>query len=91
MDKKANYVDELSEYLKKNLRKGYTKESLKWALVSQGHSKMEVDKAIKKADEELAREAPILKTKPEITYEVVEPKDAIVEKKKSWWKKIFGL
>jgi hypothetical protein len=90
MDRKANYIDELSEYLKKNLRKGYTKESLKWALVSQGHSKMEVDKAIKKADEELAREAPVLKTKPEITYEVVEPKDAIVEKK-SWFKRLFGI
>ncbi len=90
MDKKANYVDELSGYLKKNLRKGYTKESLKWALVNQGHSKMEVDKAIKKVDEELAREAPILKTKPEITYEVVEPKGAIVEKK-PWWKRFFGI
>ena len=44
-----------------------------------------------KAEDELAREAPVLKTKPEITYDVVEPRDAIVEEKKSFWKRIFGL
>jgi hypothetical protein len=90
MIKKGDYVGELSAYIKKNLRKGYTKESLKWALVNQGHSKIEVDKAIKVAEEELSKEAPVLKTKPEITYDVVEPKNAIVEEKKSFWKKIFG-
>jgi len=85
----TNYVNELADYIKKNLKKGYTKDSLKWALVGQGHSKIEVDKALKKADEELAKEAPVLKTKPVIEYEVVEPKDAIVEKK-SFWKRWFG-
>jgi hypothetical protein len=91
MIKKGDYVEELSNYIKKNLKKGYTKESLRWALVNQGHSKIEVDKAIKKAEEDLSKEAPILKTKPEITYDVVEPKNAIVEEKKSFWKRIFGL
>jgi len=91
MIKKGDYVGELSGYVKKNLRKGYTKESLKWALVNQGHSKLEVEKAIKKAEEELAREAPILSTKPEITFDVVEPKDAIIEEKKSFWRSLFGL
>jgi hypothetical protein len=90
MGKRADYVSELSEYIKKNLKKGYTKESLKWALVNQGHSKMEVEKALRKVDEELANEAPILETKPEITLEVIEPKDAVVEKK-SWWKRFFGF
>lgn len=91
MIKKGDYVGELSLYIKKNLKKGYTKESLKWALVNQGHSKLEVDKAIRKAEEEMAREAPVLKTKPEITYDIVEPKNAIVEEKKSFWRKLFGL
>ena len=90
MGKRADYVSELSEYIKKNLKKGYTKESLKWALVNQGHSKMEVEKALIKVDEELANEAPILETKPEITLEVIEQKDAVVEKK-SWWKRFFGF
>ena len=91
MMKKGDYLGELSDYIKKNLRKGYTKESLKWALVSQGHSKLEVEKAKKKVEADLSKEAPVLKTKPEITYDVVEPKNAILEEKKSFWKRIFGL
>lgn len=91
MIKKGDYVGELSGYVKKNLKKGYTKESLKWALVNQGHSKLEVEKAIKQAEDELSKEAPVLKTRPEITYDVVEPKDAILEEKKSFWRRLFGL
>ena len=91
MIKKGNYIGEMSEYIKKNLKKGYTKDSLRWALVNQGHSKLEVEKALKKADDDLSREAPLLKTKPEIIYDVVEPKDAIVEEKKPFWKRIFGI
>ena len=68
-------MQELVEYIKKNLKKGYTKESLKWALVSQGYSRLEVEKAIKSTDEALANQAPILKTKPQIKYEIIEPKD----------------
>jgi hypothetical protein len=91
MVKKGDYVGELSDYIKKNLRKGYTKESLKWALVKQGHSKLEVEKAIRVAEDELSKEAPVLKTKPEITYDVVSPKDAIVEEKKPFWRRVLGL
>ena len=91
MYKKGDYVGELTDYIKKNLRKGYTKEALKWALVNQGHSKLEVEKALKKVDEELGKEAPVLKTKPEITYDVLAPEDAVVEEKKSFWKRLFGL
>lgn len=89
MVKGENYVQHLAEYLRKNLKKGYTKDSLKWALINQGHSKLEVEKALKRVEEELSKEAPILKTKPEINYEVVEPKDAVLEKK-SFWKRLFS-
>ncbi|MBS3091534.1 hypothetical protein J4217_03755 [Candidatus Pacearchaeota archaeon] len=89
MRKGENYITQLAEYVKKNLRKGYTKESLKWALVNQGHSKLEVEKAMQKAESDLAAEAPVLRTKPEIKIEIVEPKDAVLEKK-PWWKRIFG-
>ena len=91
MIKKGDYIGELSVYIKKNLRKGYTKESLKWALVNQGHSTLEVAQAINTAEDELAKEAPVLKTRPEITYDVVEPRDAVVEEKKPFWKRILGL
>jgi len=83
------YIAQLAEYVKKNLKKGYTKESLRWALVNQGHSKIEVEKAMAKVERDLASEAPVLKTKPEIKVEVVEPEDAVL-KKKSFWKRLFG-
>jgi uncharacterized protein Smg (DUF494 family) len=89
MDRKESYVRQLAEYLKKNLKKGYTKESLKWALVNQGHSKMEVEKALKVVDELLAEEAPVLETKPVIKYEIVESEAE--EAGKPFWKRILGL
>jgi hypothetical protein len=87
MFKKKNLMDELTDYIRKNLKKGYTKESLRWALLDQDYSKIEVDKALKRVDKELADMAPILKTKPEITYELVEPKSD--EPKKTGWRKWF--
>ena len=84
-----SYIAQLAEYVKKNLKKGYTKESLKWALVNQGHSKLEVEKAMAKVEKDLAAEAPILTTKPEIKVEVVSPEDAVL-KKKPFWKRLFG-
>lgn len=88
MNRKENYLNQLADYIKKNLKKGYTLDSLRWALVGQGHSKMEVEKALKMVEQDLASEAPVLDTKPEIKYEIIEP---AVEPKKPWYKRIFGL
>lgn len=82
MFKKRNLIDDLTDYFKRNLRKGYTKESLRWALINQGYSKFEVEKAARNADMELAETAPILKTKPEIKYEVITEDEP---KKKKWF------
>lgn len=90
MKKEKSYLQELSEYIRKNLRKGYTKESLKWALINQGHSKIEIDKALRVVDAELASEAPILKTKPIIRYEIIDPPvEKAPEGPKPFWKRIF--
>lgn len=94
MDYQKNYLDELAEYIRKNLKKGYTKESLKWALVEQGNSKMEVEKAFLKVDKELAQQAPILKTRPVIKYELVDPKgfaseESFSSKISGFFKKLF--
>jgi hypothetical protein len=83
MFREKGLVNELVDYIKSNLKKGYTKDSLRWALVNQGYSRMEVDKAIKRVDIELADEAPILKTKPVIEHRIISPKE--VEVKKKWW------
>ena len=85
--KKKNYMEELVDYIKDNLKKGYTKESLKWALINQGHSNLEVEKALKLVETQLSNEAPVLETKPTIKYEVVEPKQ---QEKKSFWERLFG-
>ena len=83
---KKDYITEIVEYKQRNLKKGYTKESLKWALIQQGYSKLEVEKALIKVDQILAAKAPVLNIKPVIKYEVI----PVVEKKKSFWKRLFG-
>lgn len=90
INKKGDYIGELAAYIKKNLKKGYTTDSLKYALINQGHSRLEVEKAIVRAKDEQAKEAPVLETKPSITYEV-ESIDSQPEEKKSFWKRLFGL
>jgi len=87
MVKREDYINKLTQYVKINLKKGYTLESLKWALVSQGHSRMEVAKAIERVESELSQEAPVLQTKPEIVYET-EPEPEV---KKPWYKRMLGL
>jgi hypothetical protein len=81
----------LVDYLKKNLKKGYTIESLKWALINQGYSRTALERAIEDLNKELAREAPILKEKPVIKYEIIDEKNQPIKIKKSFWKRIFGL
>jgi len=88
------YNKKLVNYVKKNIKKGYTTESLKWALINQDHSKIKVEKAIETAHEELAKEAPILKSRPTIKHEVIIPKNKKIQfheptKKESFWSKLF--
>lgn len=80
----------LVEYFKKNLKKGYTEESLIWALVSQGYSRSLVEVALQKANKELAQEAPVLKEKPVIKHEIIDENDNPVVIKKSFFKRLFG-
>ncbi len=91
MSKEKGYMQELVDYIKNNLKKGYTKDSLKWALISQGHSRLEVEKAVRQVDSELANRAPILKTKPEIKFELISDKiNQEKSSKKSFWERLFG-
>ncbi len=83
-DSKKNLVD----YFKKNIKKGYTLDSLKWALIKQGYSRSIVEEAMNTANKELAEEAPKIKEKPEIIHEIIEEPEE--KPKKSFWKRIFG-
>ena len=86
----GDYRKKLIEHIKKNLGKGYTSESLKWALIKQGYSRILVEDALEKAHKELAEKVPILKEKPKISYEIIDEYDNPVVIKKPWWKRIFG-
>ena len=82
-------MEKIVKYIKKNLSKGHTTESLKWALVNQGYSRAIVEKAIEQTNKELAETAPILKTKPIINHQIINEHDLPVEIKKPFWKKFF--
>ena len=86
-----NYMKNLIEYFKKNLKKGYTSNALKVALVNQGYSKLSVEQAWKRATTEIAEKAPVLKEKPVIKYEIIDEKDNPINIKKSFLKRFFGL
>lgn len=84
MRRGEGYLQQLADYIKRNISKGYTTESLKWALINQGHSRVEVEKAINLANQDLASQAPVLKEKPVIKVETIPH----VEAKPSFWRKV---
>jgi len=80
----------LVEYFKKNIKKGYTPDSLKYSLLTQGYSPAIVELALREAHKELAQKAPVLNLKPVIRYEIIGEDDTPITIKKSWWKRLFG-
>lgn len=88
--RKEDQTQKLADYIKNNLSKsrGYTVESLKWALVSQGHSRTAVDRAVELANKQLAASAPKLKPVKEEKIEFVEEP---VEEKKGLFKRLLGI
>jgi len=89
--RETDYIRKIVDYFKKNLSKGYTIDSLKWALINQGYSRVAIEKAIKQLNRELAEKAPILKEKPVIRYEIIDENDNPIKLKKSFFKRFFGL
>jgi len=86
MDKPQSYIEQLAEHIKKNIKKGYTIDSLRFSLISQGYSKLSVDNAITLAHKQLAEEIPHIKEKPHITYKIIDEDNTIeLKQKKSFW------
>jgi len=83
-------VNQIANYIKNNLSKGYTVDSLKWALINQGYSRSLITKAIEIVNKDMAEKAPKLIEKPAISYEAYDGDDSLVSKK-PWWKRLFGL
>ncbi|MCW8965490.1 MAG: hypothetical protein OQK82_02200 [Candidatus Pacearchaeota archaeon] len=84
-----NYRTKLVDYLIKNIKKGYSIESLKWALINQGYAKVIIENAVKQANKELAKQVPAFKEKPQIKYEIIDENNNPIEIKKSFLKRIF--
>jgi len=89
--KETMHVKRLAEYFQRNLKKGYTQDSLKWALINQGYQKVSVERAIELVNQELAKQAPLLREQPIITHEIIDETGNPVEVKKSWWRRLFGI
>ena len=88
----GSYKRKIIDYLKKNVRKGYPITTLKFALINQGYLRPMIEESIEEAMREMAREAPVLKEKPQIEHEVIaDEEETIVPVKKSWWKRLWGL
>ena len=90
--REIDHMRPIVQYIKKNLEKGYKIPDLKWALISQGYSKIEVDKAIKmvtdhmEIDQRKKQEIEEARKKVEVSTKV----EPIFEEKRSFWKRIFG-
>ena len=91
MKKDETYISSTVNYIKKNLEKGYNKDSLKWALISQGTSRSEVDKAFIQAEKEIANETAMRVQK--LNSASLPPKiEPIIDDKpkKGFFAKLFG-
>ena len=84
----GTYKRKIIDYFKRNAKKGYPVQTLKFALINQGYLRPMVEEAMEQAMKEMAKEAPVLKEKPQIEHEVV-VEEPVVEKKKSWLAKII--
>lgn len=86
--RKTDYIQQMTDYIKRNLSKGYTQEALKWALISQGHSRTEVERAMNMANEQLAASAPKMVEKPVIRVETIPPTE--IEETRGFWSRVKG-
>lgn len=85
------YINTIVNYLKKNLAKGYTSESLKWALINQGYSKTIIERAIIQVHKDLSKKAPVLREKPTIRYEIIDENNNPITIKKTFFRKVFDF
>ena len=85
--RKLGNKNELVEYFKKNLAKGYTEESLKFALLGQRYSRTAIEQAILQAHKEIGEAAK--KEKPVIKYSLYnENNEPVKVEPFTWWEKI---
>ncbi len=78
-------IKTLVDYLQKNLKKGYKIDGLRWALINQGYSRINIDRALKYVIElEKAREL----KKPITKVQKIDLNALNIQEEKSFWQKI---
>jgi hypothetical protein len=80
-------VASLVSYLERNLKKGYKIEDLRWALITQKHSRIEIEKAIKIVQ---ARTPSVKQEAPKVENIEVKQEDVYVPEKRGFWSRLFG-
>ncbi len=86
----TDYKKRLVDYVKRNLAKGYTADTLRWALIRQGNSRSVVELAIDEAKRDLDAEAAKVE-EPKVEYLDTDNFQSGEEQpKKSFWKRLFG-
>ena len=79
--------EQLVEYIKKNLKKSYTPDTLKYSLLSQGYSRTSIDKALEQAKEQLKQETPKITHTVHITQSISD--DFKVKPEPSFFQKVI--
>jgi hypothetical protein len=84
--RKLDSKHQLVNYFINNVKKGYTVDSLKFALLRQGYSRTSVEQSLDEANKIMSEKAPVIKESSQATYEITdEPKP-----RKSFWRWLFG-
>lgn len=87
--RRLDYKRQLVDYFIKNQSKNYSVDSLKFALLNQGYSRVAVDQAYEEAVKEMAKKAPLLKEKPFIRHEVYDLENNPIKiEPLNFWEKI---
>ena len=76
----------LVEYFRKNLEKGYDVETLKWALIKQGHSRVDVAYAIEQIKDEFSKRNLVKEKEKTISRDDYDFEQPVFVEKKPWWK-----
>ena len=71
----VNTNQQLADYIKKNVAKGYTLDSLKYSLMKQGYSRTSIEKAMEIANKQLAEIAPKMEEKSVARFETVDEEE----------------
>ncbi len=81
------------DYFEKNLKKGYKVDALKYVLLNQGYSKVEVAEAIKILEEKSKKEQEAVKKEEERRLKMQvqeEVKQVTQQQKKGFFRRLFG-